>query len=65
MTKKIQKWGNSLAIRIPNEYVKALEWKKDSKIEFQRRGKSLVITASRSKYSLDDMVNDMNKKYGK
>lgn len=65
MTKKIQKWGNSLAIRIPNEYIKTFDWKKDSKVEFKRKGNSLVITATRSKYNLDDMINDMTKKYDK
>ncbi len=65
MSKKLQKWGNSLAIRIPNEYVKTFNWKKGSKVEFNRRGNSIVITISKSEYSLDDMVNDMTKKYDK
>lgn len=65
MTKKIQKWGNSLAIRIPNEYIRSFEWKNGASVDIKRVGSSLVITTSKPKYNLDDMVDDMNKKYGK
>ena len=62
MTKKIQKWGNSHAIRIPNEYIKTFAWKNGSSVDIKRSGNSLIITASKPMYNLDDMINDMTKK---
>jgi len=65
MIKKIQKWGNSLAVRIPNEYIITFDWKAGSKVDIKRSGKNIIITSSQPKYSLEEMIDNMTKKYVK
>ena len=65
MTKKIKKWGNSLALRIPNEYINTFNWKEGSKVDIKRSGNTMIITTSQPKYDLEEMIKDMTKKYGK
>lgn len=62
MTTKIQKWGNSLAVRIPNEFAENLNWQAGSVVGFKQLGNKIIITSSRPKYTLEDMVKNITKK---
>ena len=62
MTTKIQKWGNSLAVRIPKEMASNLSWSEGSLVGFNQIGNRIVISASRPKYTLEDMVKGITKK---
>ena len=64
MTTTIQKWGNSLAVRIPKEFAKDLKFSVGSTVGFERVGDQIIITSSKPKYSLEDMVKSMTKKTG-
>jgi antitoxin MazE len=62
MTTKIQKWGNSLAVRIPSEFAENLNWSAGSVVGFKQLGNKIVISSSRPKYTLEDMVKGITKK---
>jgi antitoxin MazE len=62
MTTKIQKWGNSLAVRIPSEFAENLNWQAGSVVGFEQLGNKIIITSNRPKYTLEDMMKGMTKK---
>ena len=62
MTTKIQKWGNSLAVRIPDEFAENLNWHAGSVVGFKQIGNKIIIASSRPKYTLEDMVKGITKK---
>ena len=62
MTTKIQKWGNSLAVRIPNEFAENLNWQAGSVVGFKQLGDKIIITSNYPKYILEDMVKGITKK---
>lgn len=43
MITKIQKWGNSLGIRLPSVFTKELELKENSAVEIKVADKKIVI----------------------
>ena len=43
MSTKIQKWGNSLAVRLPKEVVQKLRLKKGNEVEVREEKKRIVI----------------------
>jgi len=62
MTTSVQKWGNSLAIRIPKEFAKSLKLSAGAIVGFQKVGDKIVISPSRPVYTLENMVKGMTKK---
>lgn len=62
MTTKIQKWGNSLAVRIPNEFAENLNWRAGSVVGFEQLGDKMIIKSSRPKYTLEQMTQGITKK---
>ncbi len=60
MTKKIKKWGNSLAIRIPKKEASLLGIFEGEEIEIERKKDSLVIR-SKGK-TLQEMVDKIDTK---
>jgi antitoxin MazE len=62
MTTKIQKWGNSLAVRIPNEFAENLNWSAGSVVGFQQSGDKIIITSAKPVYALEDLVKGITKK---
>ncbi|KKR43671.1 hypothetical protein A2356_00795 [Candidatus Nomurabacteria bacterium RIFOXYB1_FULL_39_16] len=62
MTTKIQKWGNSLAVRIPNEFAKNLNWGEGAIVDFQQLPDRMIITSGRPEYTLEQMVKGITKK---
>lgn len=47
MTTKIQKWGNSLAVRLPKEITKKLDFREGSQVVIHESGEQVVITPVR------------------
>ena len=62
MTTKIQKWGNSLAVRIPKEFAKGLKWSVGSIVGFKKVGNDIIISPSRPVYTLEELVKGITKK---
>lgn len=57
MITKIQKWGNSLAVRIPSAFSKELEVNDGARVEMSIADGKLVISPSYPKYSLDELLD--------
>ena len=55
----VQKWGNSLGIRIPAVYSKDLELKNGSTVEISEEGGKLIIIPKRN--SLNDLLAKVTK----
>jgi antitoxin MazE len=54
----VAKWGNSLAIRIPQNLAKEIHLAEGSEIDLGIVDGSLVVTPrTRKRYSLDELVN--------
>jgi antitoxin MazE len=60
MTTKVQKWGNSLAVRLPKELADKMDLKSGTAVRFVRKGANVEmqpIAASKpKKYSLEELV---------
>ncbi|WP_257009695.1 AbrB/MazE/SpoVT family DNA-binding domain-containing protein [Evansella halocellulosilytica] len=52
----IRKWGNSLAIRIPNQFAKTLGIKNGSEIELQLLDEKMVVKSVKTKPTLEDLL---------
>ena len=59
MLRRIQKWGNSLAVRIPAEIARIGNISEGTSVEIAYRDGRIVITAPQSRrrrYSVDELV---------
>lgn len=63
MNTKIQKWGNSLALRIPKSYAKAVDLKEGLDVRLKlEKNKIVVEKQRRKKYSLKLLLSRVNRK---
>jgi len=62
MTTKIGKWGNSLAVRIPDEFAENLNLRNGSLVKFEQSGNKIIIAKTKPKYNLEDMVKGITNK---
>lgn len=61
MTTKIQKWGNSLAVRIPKEVAEG--FRSGASVELRREGDALIVRPSKKqKFSLIELVSQITPK---
>lgn len=61
MASKIQKWGNSLAIRIPKSYAESLKMNEGTDVKIKINKDRLVITKKRKQeLKLDDLLKGIN-----
>ncbi|UOQ45564.1 AbrB/MazE/SpoVT family DNA-binding domain-containing protein [Halobacillus salinarum] len=54
---KVEKWGEDLAIRLPEEILKELGVKEGDHVYLSVRGKDMEIAAKRKKYSVEELVS--------
>lgn len=55
----IQKWGNSLAVRIPANLASQVALKEGSVVDvIAEHGNIVLVPQSRKKYSLDELLKD-------
>lgn len=60
MLAKVQRWGNSLAIRIPRSFAVEAGFENDSPVNMQLDNGKLIVEAARpTKYSLEELVAQM------
>lgn len=57
MTATIQKWGNSLALRIPLAVAKQLQVKEGDPVTLKVGVSGLTVKAAPKKLSLDDLLS--------
>ncbi len=61
MQTKIQKWGNSLAIRIPKSFALNINLKQDELVDLSVDESKLVITPmGGKKYSLEELLKGVS-----
>lgn len=62
MKSKLQKWGNSQGVRIPNSFLKELGLKENDNIDISISHDSIIIKKDNYK-SFDEIVNGYNGDY--
>ena len=63
MTTTIQKWGNSLGLRIPKEFARRVDIREGSSISFLIEKDTLILKRSRKQeYTLDGLLRNFDKK---
>jgi antitoxin MazE len=53
----IQKWGNSLAIRIPRNYAKDINLKQGSCVDLHKKNDKIVIASKKNKLNLRELLS--------
>jgi antitoxin MazE len=56
MRAKVQKWGNSLAVRIPKAFAEEVGLHPDADVELSVRQGDLVLAPRRREYTLEELV---------
>lgn len=56
MRAKVQKWGNSLAVRIPRGFAEQLGVSHDSEVELLLTPKGLIVKPVAHRYALSDLL---------
>ena len=57
MTTKLQKWGNSLGVRLPKEVLKKARLKEGKNLSIKNIGDSIIITSSKKEETFDSLVS--------
>ena len=60
MTASIQKWGNSLALRIPRAVARQIRVENGGTVELSVESGTLTIRAARPRYQLSNLVKSMH-----
>ncbi|KUG21947.1 programmed cell death antitoxin maze [hydrocarbon metagenome] len=53
----IQKWGNSLAIRIPGSYAKDINLKQGTCVDLRKKADKIEIVPRKTKLNLRDLLS--------
>ncbi len=57
MKNRVQKWGNSLAVRIPKAFAEELGWQEGAPVEMSVDGDRLVVKTDRERtWDLDGLL---------
>lgn len=57
MSTKLQKWGNSIGVRLSKEVVKKVGFKDGKSVSVKTIGKSVIITPFKKEETLDDLLS--------
>lgn len=61
MSVKIQKWGNSLGVRIPKTIIEKVNLSENSEVEIESKNGTIVIFPTKKEYSLDTLLDQITK----
>ncbi len=62
MRTKVQRWGNSLAVRIPKPVAQEAGITAESDLEMSVDGGTLVLAPARPQYTLEELVKGITSK---
>jgi antitoxin MazE len=64
MRRRVQRWGNSLAVRIPSEIAKACAVSEGTELSVRHEGADIVLTPEpeRKRYTLSQLVRGITKR---
>ena len=54
---KIQRWGNSLGIRIKKSIAEEIQLKENSEVDITVSGDQLILTPVSPRYTLEDLID--------
>lgn len=60
MTVKLNKWGNSIGLRLPNNIVKALQLETGTEVQVELQNEAVVIKPVKSNLTLEWLCEGMN-----
>jgi len=63
MQTRVQKWGNSKAVRLPKAIVEEAGFKEDDQVELFVRDGNIVIAPSKKHLKLEDRVAEYDGQY--
>ncbi len=61
MAIKIQKWGNSLGIRIPKTIIDKVNLGENSEVEIESKNGTIVIFPAKKVYLIDELLDQITK----
>lgn len=61
MSAKIQKWGNSLGVRLPKNIIETIELEENSEVEIEVKDGAIIIFPKKKKQSLISLLNQITK----
>ena len=61
MTSKIQKWGNSIAVRIPKTIIEKASLSVNSEIEIEYKNQKIIIFSKKKPVQLKDLLSQITK----
>ncbi len=61
MKARIQKWGNSLALRLPKSVAQQIEVGEGDAVELEIGKEGLLIRPSRREYDLSELIREITK----
>ena len=61
MSAKLQKWGNSLGVRIPKKLAKEAKLGENSEVEIQQKNGNIIIMPVQVKYELSDLLSKITR----
>lgn len=59
MLTTIQRWGNSLAVRIPKAFAAQAQLTENTDVDISVDGDRIVVTPARREWNLDDLVGSI------
>ena len=59
MTTKLQKWGNSIGVRIPKTIIKQARLSVDSPVTIEHKGGKIIIIPSQDNLQLNDLLDQV------
>jgi len=60
MITKVQKWGNSLALRIPKTFTNETHINEGSEVDITVNGNKIIINVLKNRYNLEDLLSNIN-----
>lgn len=61
MSAKIQKWGNSLGVRIPKSVIEKTDLHENSDVEIEHKNGAIIIFPTKKQISLDSLLAQITK----
>lgn len=61
MSVKIQKWGNSLGVRIPKAVIEKTKLREHSEVEVESKNGTIVIFSAKKQYLLETLLDQITK----
>ena len=61
MSAKIQKWGNSLGVRIPKNIINKIELEENSEVDIEAKDGTIIIFPKQKKKSLSSLLSQITK----